>query len=290
MIGSTSTRLRVGGPGCRPTSYVCDAHAAPPPPGSAVRSGRRRVGDHDVPEPVDLRRVPGGMTVVESYWLTIAGPSSTFPAFERGAVVEARRHGPRLAAVLNQASPSWRSASRGDSRPARARAPASVGIRPMPRTRTFGISTSDSSKRREYSRSWMSSKSARSFSTQASSIAPGGEVDPQLVALAEVAAVGDALDQDAVVGDAVLGELRPRPAPRAPRTPPRAPPRRASRARWYTVEHVLVDHVGREQAERRGHPRIARHEHHGVPTSSAICAANSGPAPPSATSAKSRGS
>ena len=38
----------------------------------------------------------------------------------------------------------------------------------------FGISMSDSSKRREYSRSWMSWKSARTFSTHASSIAPDG--------------------------------------------------------------------------------------------------------------------
>ena len=36
----------------------------------------------------------------------------------------------------------------------------------------FGTSMSESSKRREYSRSWMSWKSARSLSTQASSIDP----------------------------------------------------------------------------------------------------------------------
>ena len=45
---------------------------------------------------------------------------------------------------------------------------------PMPRTRTFGSSMSDSSKRREYSRSWMSWKSARTFSIQSWSIAPEG--------------------------------------------------------------------------------------------------------------------
>ena len=48
----------------------------------------------------------------------------------------------------------------------------SGGISPIPRTRMFGISMSDSSKRREYSRSWMSWKSCRTFSAQSWSIAP----------------------------------------------------------------------------------------------------------------------
>ena len=72
----------------------------------------------------------------------------------------------------------------------------------------FGTSMSESSKRREYSRWWMSWKSARSFSTQASSIAARRDVDPQLVALAEVAAVGDPLDHHPLGRDAVLLELR----------------------------------------------------------------------------------
>src|SRR5436190_1086245 len=72
----------------------------------------------------------------------------------------------------NHASPSWRSAASGDSEPAGDSGARSFGCSPMPRTRRFGISTSDSSKRREYSRSWMSSKSLRKRRTHASSIAP----------------------------------------------------------------------------------------------------------------------
>ena len=95
----------------------------------------------------------------------VAGP-------QRRPVVEARRHLLELAA---DAEPRLALVAKRVLRrapPGPASGISSGGISPIPRTRTFGISMSDSSNRREYSRSWMSSKSARTFSTHASSIAP----------------------------------------------------------------------------------------------------------------------
>ena len=83
------------------------------------------------------------------------------PALQRGAVVVARRHLLRARRrPRNHASPSWRSAVVGRLVAVLdlGRLAAAASGR-SPRTRMFGISMSDSSKRREYSRSWMSWKS-----------------------------------------------------------------------------------------------------------------------------------
>ncbi len=136
---------------------------------------------------------------------------------------------------------------------------------PTARTRTLAICTSASSKRREYSRSWMSWNSAFMASIQALSIVPGADVDAQLVALALVARLGDVLEPDLVAVDAVALELRERLGLELRELLLERGTggavgiqRRGHRVRR---RDVLVDHVGREQAERRGDARVARHQH-----------------------------
>ncbi len=200
------------------------------------------------------------------------------PAFSlRAVVVPRRRPAAASPSTRNQALPSRRSAASADAPPSSTSGVVSAGIRPIPRTRMFGISMSESSNRREYSRSWMSWKSARIFSIHASSIAPRGRVDAELVALAEVPALGDPLDQDPVGRDAVLLELRRAPRPRAPRTASAAPPRRASRAAGRSSRRTRRPCRWRAAPSRRRCPGAAARPPSGVPTSIAICAAHSGP-------------
>ena len=81
VIGSTSTRFRLGGPGWRPTSYSTTLISTPPAAVTASASAATPVPITMFPKRSTCAVSPGGITVVESYWLTIAGPSSRFPAF-----------------------------------------------------------------------------------------------------------------------------------------------------------------------------------------------------------------
>ena len=86
-------------------------------------------------EAVDARRRTGRMTVVESYWLTIAGPQAGCRP-ERSAVVVAGRDLLERAADAEHASPSCRRASADSS-------PGGLGHlerrhQPDPAYRTFG--------------------------------------------------------------------------------------------------------------------------------------------------------
>ena len=89
-------------------------------------------------------------------------------------------------------------------------------------------------------------------------------IDAELVALAEVAAVDDALDEDAIGGNAVLLELGAGLALQVLEHPLQ---RRPVELRHALIgrRDVLVDRVGREQPHRRGDARVGRHEHPGRP-------------------------
>ena len=204
--------------------------------------------------------MPGGITVVESYWLTIAGPrAGCRPSMRlgRSSASPPARGSP---SIRNQASPSWRRAASADSSPASSSGVVSAGMRPMPRTRMLGISMSESSKRRVNSRSWMSWKSARTRSIQPSSIVPDADVHSQLVALAEVAAVDDPLDDDPVGGDPILVELPGRLLLELLEAPLQAGDVEL-RESLIRRRGVLVDHVGGDQPHRGRDPGIRRHDH-----------------------------
>ena len=166
----------------------------------------------------------------------------------------------------------------------------SGGTRPTPLTRTLTMSIS-ASKRWPYSRSWARWKASVVRATQSpSSIAPAGRLEAHLVALARVAAVRETCDDGPVAGEAVLVELPGRLAPRARRTCARVAPRRGWRSgiivvatnSWTTsvasrpVADVIPGCGGTSTRE--------------ISSSRAMSQANSGPAPPAATSVKSRGS
>ena len=88
----------------------------------------------------------------------------------------------------------------------------------------------------------------------------GGDVDAQLVALAEVAAVADALEEDLVGREAVRLELGPR---LLLQLLERALHRRRVELAQPLVDgrDVLVDHVSREQAHGCRHAGVAGHDH-----------------------------
>ena len=180
VIGSTSTRSSSGGPGCFPSSYSSADMVTPP--GSSERLPTPRS-----PSPRPRRRPRsrcsrddrcGPRSRAGSRWSSRTGSRSPGPrADSPPGALPGRSTGSETcssaASTRNQASPSKRSASSGDSPPASISGVESWGIRPMPRTRMFGTSMSESSNRREYSRSWMSWKSLRSVSTQACVDRPG---------------------------------------------------------------------------------------------------------------------
>ena len=187
MIGSTSTRARGRGSGRASHLVGDDCHRFRPPfarfhfggqeprrhacgtkwrrgPTARSRSRCSRSGR-------SRRSSPGGTTVVVSYWLIIAGPSILLPAASAsrakkrvGSSSAPHRREPRFALVPQRRGRRFLGA--GDL-PHR-----SGGISPIPRTRMFGISMSEPSKRREYSRSCASWKSPTSRAAQASSISP----------------------------------------------------------------------------------------------------------------------
>ena len=87
VIGSTSTRSRSGGPGCFPSSYSSVDMIRPPRSSACATAAATARACADAPTSITMfperstwAPIPGGITVVESYWLTIAGPSSRFPA------------------------------------------------------------------------------------------------------------------------------------------------------------------------------------------------------------------
>ena len=91
VIGSTSTRFRVGRARLAADLVLESTLTSVGTPWTRQRrlaDACDRLGRGDAPEPITMfpkRSIwavrPGGITVVESYWLTIAGPSSRFPAF-----------------------------------------------------------------------------------------------------------------------------------------------------------------------------------------------------------------
>ena len=204
VIGSTSMRVLVGGPGWRPTSYsITDIRPSPPSRPRAVSLRRTPHFDDDVPVAVDVGPSPGGITVVESYWLTMAGPGAG-PRQELLAVV-ARSTGFSSPSTRNHASPSCVSACSGDSVPCstsgleRGHEPDApdADVRQLDVRPRSGASTR--------ARGCRGSRRAPSRSSRGRS--RRRDVDAQLVALAQVAAVADPLEDDLVGGQAVRLEL-----------------------------------------------------------------------------------
>ena len=190
---------------------------------------------------------PGGTTVVESYWLMIAGPSMRLPAQQRLAGVEPRRQLAQLAVDLEPGGALLPQRAGGhvggaldlghDERRHQADAAHAdvrdLDVRALEAPRVLAL--------------------VRVVEVADDPRLPvlvdlaGRQRDPQLIALAEVAAVGEALDDPAL-----LGGCRPR-SSCAPRLllellEARLEGRRVERRHPLVGRrHVLVDDVRREQ-------------------------------------------
>ena len=80
VIGSTSTRFLAWRAGLPPDLVFDDAHLDTSAAVTASASAATPVPMTMFPKRSTCAVSPGGITVVESYWLTIAGPSSRLPA------------------------------------------------------------------------------------------------------------------------------------------------------------------------------------------------------------------
>ena len=185
---------------------------------------------------------------------------------ERRLAALDRRRRPRTPPRAPSSAPATGRRRRcSSSRPAR-----SSSTRPMPTTRTLMISIA-ASKRWPYSASCAAWKPSASSSTQASSIAPGGHVEAHLVALAGVAAVGEA--PHAAAGPRARRRRRAARRPASASSSKRAlEPLAVERLQRVPLRRdVLVLQVGGEQAGRRDDARgAAGTSTRGISSSSAM--------------------
>ena len=270
------TRMRIGvassGPRSRPR-----------------RGDRLRAVDHDVAEPVDLGDQPGGMTVVESYCSTIAGPIEPVAGAQELALVERRQSGARRAVDVEHDLALERlrlrrvaAAGLGES------AGSSSAIRPMPTTRMLMISIS-ASKRWPYSCScarWNALLELLHPARRCRPPAPRSGPRSPARRTGSRPAAGPGVDR------------RGRRRRRAGRPPARRARRSARESRSMSrllsaCRSVATNSCWRSVARRPGRrddARVRRHEHARDLELERDVAREERPAPPAATSVNSRGS
>ena len=232
------TRIRIG--------------VASPAPRSASARLRPRAVDDDVAEAVDLGREAGRDDGRRVVLLDDRRALDAVAGAQRLAVVEGRRRRLGLAVdVEDDLALERLRAATGSPSPASISAHWSSSIAADRRaTRTLTISTS-ASKRWPYSRSWARVERLLRAARPRRRRSRRRDVEAHLVALARVAAVGEAADERALLGHAVRVELGDRLRRRARRSALRGAPGRALLSACRSRRDELVLEVGREQPGRR---------------------------------------